>query len=498
MDSNTQKQMDVNKIITMLKKIMTKAIDSEKYEVALSAIACGCNILYEYNQKYYDNDFEDGVVSIARTNRFVDTDTLNKYIGKSDTVLFYDGFGLDSRGVSRIYLNALIKNKYHVIYVSPIKTASSMTKTKALFEGANVEWKKYDSKASYVKHAKKLLSIVLETHPKAMYFYTTPHDSAGAVAFAVMEGKVDRFLLDLTDHAFWLGVKCNDYFTGSRDISASNLLYERHVKKDQIIKLGGSILPDETCKDHSGLPFDVEKERYIFSGGSLYKTLGDPNNTYYRIVNHILETHPDIFFLYAGSGNTNQIDSIIEKYHDRAYRIDERPDYYYLIQNCLLYLNTYPVFGGMMMKYAAYAGKIPITLIHQEDSEGLLIDQKRRRIEYLSYEELITDVDKLLTDSIYLRNREILLKGSVVSEEDFIEDVRSTIEERKTRNIHSLAKIDTSKFREEYLTRFEMDAVFDKVSRIKNKALFPYFPIMVVNILKRKAKEIIRRGHSYD
>lgn len=106
------------------------------------------------------------------------------------------------------------------------------------------------------------------------------------LSFSLFEGKIDRHLIDLTDHAFWIGVNCNDYFLGSREMSASNQFFKRHIPKEKLIKLGVNLIVDR-CDTHEKLPFDVTKERYIFSGGALYKTLGEEQNTYYKIVDHI-------------------------------------------------------------------------------------------------------------------------------------------------------------------------------------------------------------------
>ena len=216
------------------------------------------------------------------------------------------------------------------------------------------------------------------------------------------------------------------------------------------------MIVDDGGSDHFGLPFDIKAARYVFSGGALYKTLGDPENTYYRIVDHILDNNKDIFFLYAGDGDRSEMDKILAKYPKRAFLISERKDFYYLIQNCTLYLNTYPMFGGMMMKYSANAGKIPITLKHENDSDGLLLDQPARRIEYDSFETLVADVDKLLSDDNYLTEREDLLKGSVISEERFIKNVRMTIEAQHTDYEHGEERIDTTKFKKEFYDRFDL------------------------------------------
>ena len=486
------KEKDVDKRIRKLKTIMADSIKKKHYEKAMASVSVGCQILYEFNQRYTDDDFENGIIDISRGFMRLYSERIKSFYGSRNTVLFYDGFGLDTRGVAKMYLNALKKNGYRIIYVTGQASKGCMPETDAVLKDADVECCYIDFKSSYTAWTNKLLEIIFRTSPKAMFYYTTPYDASGAAAFAVLNGLTDRFLIDLTDHAFWLGTKCNDFFCGSREMSASNQVYERGIKKEKLIKLGVNLIINETNEDHSGLPFDVEKTRYIFSGGALYKTLGDEEKYYYRIIDHILAHHPEMHFLYAGSGDQSEMEKILKKYPDRAFLIPERKDFYYLIQRCTLYLNTYPMFGGMMMKYSAHAGKLPITLKHENDSDGLLLDQASRKIEYETFEELIRDVDKLLSDQEYLKAREKLLQGSTISEERFVKNVRSTIEEHCTDYEHKWERIDTSKFKKEFWDRFNIRYVEAKVSRLINRSIFINCPWMLRYLGKKTVKKLLK------
>lgn len=487
------KRDQVKNSIDKLKSVMRLNLQKGKYERCMASISVGCQILYEYNQYYMDSDFEDGVVQIANCIRNNYQNELNSFCKEQKTVLFYDGFGLDTRGVAKMYLNALWKNGYKIIYVTGQSSKGCMPETDVILHNAEAAVYYIDFKKNYMLWVKELLDVVFQTHPRAMFYYTTPYDVSGAVAFAVMDGMTDRFLIDLTDHAFWLGVNSNDYFCGSREMSASNQYYERRIAKEKLIKLGVNLIVDDGGPNHDELPFDVTKNRYIFSGGALYKTLGDRENTYYSIVRHILESHDDIYFLYAGDGDRTEMNKILEQFPQRAFLIPERKDFYYLIRNCTLYLNTYPMFGGMMMKYSANAGKIPITLKHENDSDGLLLEQDKRKIEYLSYQELIDDVDMLLNNLDYLTEREKLLQGSVISEERFIKNVKSTIEKHCTDYHHCFERIDTEKFKREFLERFDFEATKAMVSKLINKSLYCDFIWMPVIIAKRKVNKLIRK-----
>ena len=485
-----EKKEQVEKVVGRLKSTMTHSLQNGKYERCMASISVGCQILYEYNQYYMDPDFEDGVVQVAEGIRPIYQKEIEAFYKEQNTVLFYDGFGLDTRGVAKMYLNALWKNGYQIIYVTGNTSEGHMPETDVILQGAKAEVHYIDFRKNFTKWVKELLGVIFRTHPKAMMYYTTPYDASGAVAFAVMNGLTDRFLIDLTDHAFWLGVKCNDYFCGSREMSASNQLFERKIEKEKLIKLGVNLIVDDGGPNHDGLPFDVTKKRYVFSGGSLYKTLGDNDNYFYKIVEHILALHDDVYFLYAGDGDRTEMNKILEKYQQRAFLIRERKDFYYLIRNCTLYLNTYPMFGGMMMKYSANAGNIPVTLKHENDSDGLLLEQQKRKIEYQSYQELIEDMDKLLNDQDYLNEREGLLQGSVISEQRFIKNVSSTIEKHCTDYQHSFERIDTTKLKGEFLERFDLGVTKAKVSRLITRSLYLDYIWMPFNIVKRVIKKI--------
>lgn len=140
------------------------------------------------------------------------------------------------------------------------------------------------------------------------------------------------------------------------------------------------------------------------------------------------------------------------------------------------------------MKYSANAGKLPITLKHDKDSDGLLLDQESRKIEYETYEDLVSDVDRLLDDKEYLSEREALLEGSVISEDRFVKNLKSTIEDHCTDYEHGQEQIDTSKFKQEFYERFDINRVKEKTSRIVNKSLFVSYPWMVKNIIRKKLK----------
>ena len=489
MDKNKQ----VDNLIHKLKLIALNKLEKNNINASLAALSFASETLYAYNQFYTDDELEKITAQVG--DRIKNEYNFANYDNIQDNILLYDGFGLDTRGVVLMYLNALGKNGYNVTYVTDLKVKDDIPSIKNICKkyGINIL---YVDMSTYEGWCVQLAKIFENIRPRAAFFYTTPFDTSACAAFHMYDGLCKRFLIDLTDHAYWLGKCANDYFLGSREMSAYIQHYERKIPKEKCIKLGVNLLLEE-CSDHSGLPFDVKKNTYIFSGGSLYKTLGDKDNTYYRIVRHILRKHNEIKFIYAGTGDDSELKKIIEEFPNRAFHINERKDFYYLIENSVLYLNTYPMFGGMMMKYSALAHRLPITLKHGFDSDGLLLHQKECQIEYCSYEDLIMDVDHLIDDNNYRQEREKLLDGSVVTEERFINNVYNVIENNKTDYAHEFLKLDTLDFRKEYYTRFNYNKNIICMVKRLNLSLFWYFPVVFITGSIRKIyNKVIKKGRN--
>lgn len=478
-----------DKFIGNLKEIANKSLKKNNLNKCLTAISVAGDYLYQYNQYYTDDELENYISLVSdilkKKNNF------GNLKNNTEKIIVYDGFGLDIRGTILIYLNALGLNNYPVVYITNKNVKNKIPTIISMCNKYNfiVE---YIDMENYVSWTKQLALMFQKYEPKAAFFYTLPNDVSGIAAFHMFEGCVDRYLIDLTDHAFWLGKIAVDYVLGSRDMSAYLEFYQRKIPKSKLKKLDINLLVDE-CENHNGLPFNPEDTKYIFSGGSLYKTLGDEEKIYYKIVDHILFKHKNINFLYAGHGDDSEMRKIEKKYPDRTFLIEERKDYYYLIKNSIFYLNTYPMFGGMMMRYAALAHKLPITLKHNSDSDGILIHQTECNIEYDKYEDLIKDVDLLIENEEYLKKREKLLDGAVVTEERLKNNIKSLIENHKTDEDHNFIEIDTSKFKKEYYERFDCKKQLYSIVNKKNISLLLDYPNLFIEVFFSKLIKKIKK-----
>lgn len=481
---NKEKKIKINKILDKLRLLYGEYIQKGDLNKALKTISISASLQYEINQWYVDLDIEKKLLQISRD--IVDISSDYGVNVNSNTVLFYDGFGLDLRGLAITYTRAIAKEGFELVYVIPQrkkKEIPNILKELSDYNVAVIELEGND----ILSKINKLNNIFEQYKPRTAFFYSGPGDIEGNIVFNAYEGKVRRYLIDLTDHAFWTGINACDYIIDSREMGASIAIYERGFEKRQIKRLDALVYINKSIDDER-LPFDIESEKYFFSGGSLYKTLGDKDLLFYKTVRHILDNYSDLKFLYAGFGDSTEIKKLIECYPNRVFLIPERRDFFRLIEHSLFYLNTYPMFGGMMMRYAAAAKKLPMTLRHDNDSDGLLFNQDKLGIEFDEYESFIEGIDRILSDSEYRSQKEAMVYDSVLNEDAFNRNVRNLIIHNATEfSFGDIPKLDTTKFRSEYLVRFRYPEDLVKIL-CSNKSAFlaRYFPLLFMRkILKR-------------
>lgn len=475
--------MTIENHLEKLGTLIVKLIENNKIEQAITVSKLLAYNYYDYNQKYTDTILENNLIVIREKIL-----TRQEYIPNKKCVLFYDGFGLDLRGWAASYMRAFSKLNYFVVYICPQSSQYKIPHIVSELDQSNIIIY-IEDRLNNIDKIQKINNIFEKYRPGTAFFYTKPDDVDAAIAFSNNESAT-RFQIDLTDHAYWIGVNAFDYIIDGREMGASIAYYERKISRDKIIKLDCVPYINKDKYDDK-LPFDIYKEQYVFTGGALYKTLGDSELLYYKTINDILCRYPKIKFLYAGSGDETEIKKIISKYPQRAFLIPERPDFYDLIKNCVLYINSYPMFGGLMMRYAALAGKIPITLKHDNDSDGILFNQSELGIEYDNYRDYMNEIYNLLEDDNYRKQKEKLVSDSVMSEEDFFHNLDMLIKSQKTEySFEKIDRFDTSEFRKEYKKRYSKKTLYKTVAQKQNIGIIKYLPIefFVGGILRVKEK----------
>lgn len=486
---NESSHMKIEAQIIKMRKKARNLVSNQKYEDALLLLSCIADIMYQYNQYYIDIDLENMLTviqnKIGNTKKFSVKD-------KRDTVIFYDGFGLDVRGLALIYLSALVKSKYKLVYIVREDRKREIPTIKDILDKYSAQII-YIPSLSLIDEYTWLFERMQSMSPKAGFLYTTPNDISGIMAFMNCEGAFTRYQINLTDHAFWLGIHAFDYCIEFRDYGASISHLYRNIPKEHIVKLPYFPFIDAS-KEFEGFPFPVEKDDIIiFSGGALYKTFDGDENLYYKIVDFCLSEFNNVKFWYAGAGDDSELRKLENKYQGRVFYTDERKDLYQVLLHVDLYLNTYPVVGGLMMQYAAMAGKIPMTLYHGDVGTGILLNQHNLEIEFKNLVELTDELKKVLGDKEYRKKKEKMLKSAVISRSQFEEELINIIEYHSSDFDIEYWSPDIEDLRKIYRIRLEKQGIERFIGTKRYIRIFKLFPYMFIKGVVSKGSERIRK-----
>lgn len=160
----------VKKYLDKLMSIARQATGKGRYNLALSALSAYCNIQYSINQVYTDAKAEELLLQISEKIVSVS----DNYQGEKNTVLFYDGFGLDLRGWAASFARAISSLEYDFVYVAPLHAKDKIPHIKAEVESGKGRIEYIDMKQSYVEHINALNEIFNRYKPKAAFFTLHP------------------------------------------------------------------------------------------------------------------------------------------------------------------------------------------------------------------------------------------------------------------------------------------------------------------------------------
>ena len=460
--------MEYNNTINKLERII-KCSYGKSDELCMQAMCAYANLLYHYNQEMTNNTIEDRINKYAlKYGR-----KLDDWSVKEKKVVFYDGFGLDTRGLYLIYLNALVNLGYDVVYITSITAKKNQPTLMKLF-GDKIAIDYFDNTKTIKKQIDNTIRLFKKYGPEYVFSYTTPYDVSGVISVQSLKGKCKRLMINLTDHAFWIGVNACDYYIEFRDYGGQVSKEFRMIDSSKLIKLPYYPFVDKSIH-FAGFPFDCKDKKIIFSGGALYKTI-DNELTYYNMIRRILRNNNDVIFVYAGSGNSEHLSEVKKEYPGRVFYIPERTDLFEVMKHSTLYLSTYPLMGGLMLQYAIVAGVVPFTLLREKKKKGVLLNEENAY--YYDVNEMLDDIDKALSNHDYLVKKYDTFKGLIITPDKFETILESIMEKGTSPLLFEEDEIDMDSFKAIYKDNFNKDIVVQTIARKYTNRLLPFFPIV--------------------
>lgn len=411
-------------------------------------LSAAADLLFVVAMKYvlinqnYTNDFLE--MSLMLLNEKLTKGKNNEFVAKKNTVLYYDYMAYDDHSLSKQFLDAIGSLGLHIVYLIPDNAIDNIPKTKEIIEKYKGEIVTFTSGLSVLDLSLQLAETIYKIKPEYAFSYPIPRDVAGILAFMRFKGSMTRFMFDITDHGFWLGKNAFDYFFYGRDYSASIAVLYRGIPEEKMLEFHYSpLLPDVPFK---GYPFPKNEDDFIiFSGGNFYKT-NDEKFTYYNIVYNMLVRHKNVKFWYAFENYSPGFLELRKKFPDRVFNTPPRDDLKEVFHHSDMFLNTYPMFAGSTMVFAAASHCPPFTLKFNDEVNGLLRNDENLGVIFSDISEMIVAMDRYITDLNYRSEVKNNMSNAIYTRDEMIEYMRRAIFERRP-HPYKIAEPMTKDFR---------------------------------------------------
>jgi hypothetical protein len=449
-------------------------------------------LMYNFNICYCDKELEKLLQKVAR--KIIKNN--KSMISVPRRVVFYDYFSLDNRGLTEQYIQGLIDNDYELLYIGFKKKHYSMTQILNLLNGHRKSECYFVKSKKNIRQCNELVDKIMDFMPSKILYHSAPWDTVGFMVLTYLAThNIERFLINLTDHAFWLGRNCADYFLEFRSYGVNIALDHRCISSDRLL-----ILPYYPIQNKEmtfqGFPFEAEGKKIIISGGSLYKIYGD--KIFLDIVKRILNSYKDAIFFYLGNGNTKLLYEFINKnqLQKSFYYSKERKDINEIIKHCYFYLGTYPISGGLISQLAVANHKIPVAYTDKKyknnNIDELFVNNDDAHFTFYALDDLYKEIDKLMTNREYYASKTHALENKIISRAEFKKVLLSILEDKKSYFTYRKYDIDIDSFSDIYIDQENSGLHnYERYFMIQNPLICILFPRYSIKKLYEKMINII-------
>ena len=331
-----------------------KCLMNRRYDSCLKFLKAACHTAYTFYIGFRDDEIESMLERISQTIQKKDKiETTNRFV-------FYDTFSQDAQGLTMQYVDALIAAGWNFLYITEfgLDDPRSVLLKQTLLAYPKADIVSISPTNKGMKKVRLVYDTIMQYAPDKLFMHISPSAVEAVTAFYALPKSITKYQINLTDHAYWVGTGCMDYVFDFRDYGASLSVGKRGFTKEQILFL--PYYPMMKHTEFKGFPKESEGKVKIFSGASYYKIIDD-NDTFFKLNKAILDANPEAVTLFAGGGDKEMMQGLIEKYDlkGRFIPIGQRNDIFECYKHADIYLNSFPLFGGLMAQMAAHAG-LPI------------------------------------------------------------------------------------------------------------------------------------------
>lgn len=423
-------QDDINHLFVKFKQNAQKSLEHNQYDNCLKYLKAACRTAYTFYIGFTDDEIESMLKELS-------TKVQKKGYKKGNPCcVFYDTFSQDAQGLTMQYVDAIIAAGWEMLYITEFglddPRSARLKKTLADYSQATIitlpKSKKGMAKAQFV------YDVIMDYTPDKLFIHVHPSAVEAVTAFYALPKEITKYQINLTDHTYWVGAECFDYSFEFREYGASLSVGRRGILQDHVFLLPYYPMMKEA--EFQGFPTASEGKVKIFSGASFYKII-DENDTFFKLNKAILDTNPNAVTLFAGGGDMKMLNGLIEKYglRGRFIPIGQRNDIFECYKHSDIYLNSYPLGGGLMAQFAAHAG-LPMLALANSASGGrieeMVCQKGQEKITFPNIDALVAEVTRLVNDTNYRKLRGQAMRDCVISVEEFNRNFEESVTSGKT------------------------------------------------------------------
>lgn len=399
-----------------MKRLSRASLSLRLYTSCIAYIKAAAWMAYSFNMTFRDDELEDLTFLLSKkicNIEDLETDPMS--------VVFIDSFARDNRGLTQQYLRAIMAQHLRLVYITDIALNSPTSSN--IFE----ELKSYPKSEIInipnkhrlygIKRAQYIYNRITEARPGKVFMHLEPNAVEAIIALHALPKSIERYQINLTDHTFWLGATALDYTLEFRAYGLKVSEQERKLDKSKLLLC--PYYPIISNNPFRGFQFDTKNRCLVFSGGTSYKYV-DEKHTFFVMMKRILDENPRVIWVHAGDdmeGIRQMILSVMEEsYLKRIYLIGSRDDIGEVFRHIDIYINSYPMGGGLMNLYAARFAKPVVSLMKDVyTSANQIIGQLRDvSVDYSTIDEICIELHHLIADVEYRRSQGETLKESTI------------------------------------------------------------------------------------
>lgn len=391
------------------KKLLKRSIDLKNINEANRLFELICSIGYYFNflENFTDFDIEEYLHENFKHFNFDFSDVKEN---NNKCIIFYDYFTLDYRGYTQQYINYFIENNIEFIYLmldsnydekkEIIQTIQTYKFCKILIVNTRDKTIRENLESIYVS--------IKNTGVSKIFIHNAPWDIYSYYLCLIFKKlRIKSYLINITDHTYWQGVKIFDYFIDFRKYGVQINHFYRKIPLDKIFLVPTPSFIDDRTK-FQGLPL-LSRNKVIGFGGGHVSKIRDSKDTYLNLIKKICLDNDNFIFYFANVGdNENYINNFIVKNNlqDRFITLGNRTDICEIFNYIDIYFNTYPYGGGNMIRYAAQ-NKIPV------------LDLTRKNLDYAGLHTVIDYCEHLPESLIYDENDYFLCANNLIESKEY-------------------------------------------------------------------------------